>query len=265
MKIQVFLFCLLFASAGSGQTIIKKDTLGKSTVTLHTSVFGASDSSITFLNLHENEQASVMAAKEVLAKHALFSLTELKARHTRFLQFSYKGRDYAVDPNRIFTTQGAEATLHKNSHYLSEEHFKEALLQVRQFAQNLTESFVDNKRMVVALHNNTEGEPLSIISYKSGDQQKNTAAVHMNLRHDPDDFFLTTEKRFYRFLKAKGFNVVLQDNDNVEDDGSLSVYAGKKKIPYINIEAQINHQAEQEEMIEAVLLLVKTQVSESGD
>ena len=47
------------------------------------------------------------------------------------------------------------------------------------------------------------------------------------------------------------FNVMLQDNANVPDDGSMSVYFARQRIPYLNIEANTDHLQEQIEMVRA--------------
>ena len=39
--------------------------------------------------------------------------------------------------------------------------------------------------------------------------------------------------------------MILQDNENCIDDGSLSVYCGKRNIPYANVEAEDGHLTEQ--------------------
>ena len=53
-------------------------------------------------------------------------------------------------------------------------------------------------------------------------------------------------------MSSEGHNVVLQDNDKVTDDGSLSVLAGRAGIPYINVEAEDGHLQQQVEMIKTV-------------
>jgi len=60
----------------------------------------------------------------------------------------------------------------------------------------------------------------------------------MNPAADPDDFNFVTDDRFFRAFKVQGFNDILQDNRIRRDDGSLSVFSGRKGIPYINVEAQ---------------------------
>jgi hypothetical protein len=44
---------------------------------------------------------------------------------------------------------------------------------------------------------------------------------------------------------------LLQNNENVTDDGSLSVYAGMKNIDYINIEAEHGKKEQQKLMLAA--------------
>ena len=258
-----YIFCLsylLVCINAIGQPVVAntKDTIGSSTITYQTTCFGKNDRDVVFINVHENENTSVKAAKEVLGVAKKYCVTQLQFRNMRFITFVHKGKSFTIDPNRIYTAKGALTTLKKNSHAYAAEIFTAAQKLVVTLGENYTSQFVDDKKLVVALHNNTNGEPLSIISYKSGSEADNAAAVNMNLQQDPDDFFFTTDISVFNFLKQKGFNVALQDNEKVLDDGSLSVYAGKKKIPYINIEAQVGHIAEQKKMIEAVLEYLKT-------
>jgi D-alanyl-D-alanine dipeptidase len=51
-------------------------------------------------------------------------------------------------------------------------------------------------------------------------------------------------------------NVVLQDNRQVTDDGSLSVYCGKWGIPYVNVEAQHEHLEQQLQMLKVLLRII---------
>jgi len=234
---------------------VKKDSIGANTITYQTTCYdiGKSDNSVIFINVHENENTSVLAAKQVLDTAKKYCVVQLRHRGIRFVTFSFKGKTFTIDPNRIFTTKGALASLKKNSHSYKDDIYTAAAKEVNRLATNYTINYIDRKKLVVALHNNTNGEPLSIISYKSGSEEKNATDVYMNLHQDPDDFFFTTDKNIFDFLKQKGFNVALQNNALVVDDGSLSVYAGKKSIPYVNIEAQVGHLSEQRKMIEVVL------------
>jgi hypothetical protein len=73
---------------------------------------------------------------------------------------------------------------------------------------------------------------------------------------DADDFVLTTDEKIFNHLKSKNINAVLQSHKVTTDDGSLSIYCSKKKIPYINIEAQHGHTAEQLRMLNALTSII---------
>ena len=62
-----------------------------------------------------------------------------------------------------------------------------------------------------------------------------------------------TDRALYDALVGEGFNAVLQDNDAATDDGSLSVWAAREGVPYVNVEAQHGHRAEQAAMIDALV------------
>jgi hypothetical protein len=175
-------------------------------------------------------------------------LVELRHRGTRNIVFHVGSERFECDPNRIFTASGIRQTLENLSRWdASSQHaveiFSAKLLQVYS---------LDTVRAVVALHNNTE-DSYSAKSYVEGQELTNDAAeVHLEDGKDTDDFFFVTEKTFFHALQAKQFNVVLQDNLAVTDDGSLSVYCGQQDITYINIEAQHGHLKEQKAMIRAL-------------
>jgi len=104
------------------------------------------------------------------------------------------------------------------------------------------------------MHNN-HASGLSVLSYQQGVKMANVVRqVAINPEQNPHDFFLVTMKQAYDFLSQQGFNVVLQNNLAVSDDGSLSVLAGQKQIDYINIEAGIGHSKVQAAMLDAVWL-----------
>jgi hypothetical protein len=108
------------------------------------------------------------------------------------------------------------------------------------------------------MHNNTDVN-YSIKSYLPGeDESQNTADVYVSDKWDADDFVYTTDKKYFDYLKQADVNVILQDNSGFVNDGSLSVYCGKKGIPYLNIEAQKGHLDEQIKLVEIVYqMLIK--------
>jgi hypothetical protein len=201
---------------------------------------------IFMINVHSNETTSVDAAKSLLEKTG-GTLLQVENSDERFISFEKSGHVTRFDPNRIFTAAG----LKKNLILLNHHYDKTAAAQVTSFRDFLLSYIPSSASVIIALHNNDEGG-FSISSYTaSGEFRKDAAATYKNPRHDGDDFFLVTKKRAFDDLKRSGYNVVLQNNARVTDDGSLSVYMGKKNRNYINTEAQHGHVREQAEMIGA--------------
>ena len=199
-----------------------------------------------FFNMHDDENTSVDAAKKFAAK-VDGKVIEIKHDGSRLIKFALKNKQFTIDPNRIFTSVGIKKTLDNYG-----DTSPEAEKAVDDFAKGLiTKLFADSKE-IIALHNNTDNA-YSIKSYeKGGEYEKDAAQVFIKEGNDIDDFFFVTEQKHFDALKAKGFNVALQNNQTVTDDGSLSVYCGKAKITYINVEAQHGHLAEQIKMLEAL-------------
>lgn len=207
---------------------------------------------IMFIHVHENEKTAVEAANKMLDKYNRGCFVTWQAKNDRYVTFAIEADSFKFDPNRIYTEKGRTATLKANGIFT--EKGSEA---VKNVADVFLEKYIDTMRLVVALHNNTDGGGLTIKSYKKGGDYANDAKlVNVNPLKDEDDFFLTTDIKIYHFLKKKGFNVLLQDNEKVTDDGSLSVYAATKKIPYLNVEAQHGHLEQQLQMLDVVQELI---------
>jgi hypothetical protein len=241
---------LLFSavvSAQALQTTIDTATLGDTKIRLVTMVAGVQPG-VQYLHVHQNEATAVTAAKAMLTSAKKGSFVTWVGQGDRYVSFKLQGLTYKFDPNRIFTTAGAHATLNSQGPFSAE-----ALAAVRQVAVQFTQRYVDSMQLVVALHNNTDGGGLSIDSYlPGGTESANTQLVHRSSSHDPDDFFYTTNADIYAYFSKRNFNIVLQDNTKVVDDGSLSVYAGQKGIAYLNVEAQHGHLKQQTAMLKAV-------------
>ena len=60
----------------------------------------------SFINLHENENTSVVAAKTLIYQKGGGSITFLQHGGTRDISFVFNGQDYSIDPNRMFTYPG---------------------------------------------------------------------------------------------------------------------------------------------------------------
>lgn len=198
---------------------------------------------LLFLNVHENEQTSVIAAKNVLP-HTGGILMELLSKGERLVSFTYRGITFTFDPNRMFSAAGIRLSLEEYSVYDSE-----AAHEITTFAQGLVREVLRfESPWLVALHN-TSGE-YSVVSYSNGAIYTNERSdLFINPAHHQADFFFTNDRSAFEKIKRAGYNVVLQNNETVSDDGSLSVYCGKRSIRYINIETLHGHKREQEQMI----------------
>lgn len=205
----------------------------------------SSNHSIKMFNLHENEPTSYEAGKKTLKLYG-GRLVKIKSKGNRNIVFKISGKNYTIDPNRIFTEMGLERTLNNLGNSSPE-----AIKTVSDFVNDILDSlFNGSSQAIIALHNNSPGS-YSLSSYmKGGEEENNAVEVHKSKEYSMDDFFVVTRKDIFDSLRAYNFNVVLQNNENPYDDGSLSVYCGKNNINYINVEAQPSHLKEQTFMLE---------------
>ena len=200
----------------------------------------------TMLNVHDDENTSV-AAGQVIIEQTGGRLITLAHSGSRQVRFSLDGVRYAFDPNRILSDAGIRQTLTTESHWSEPAHGA-----VKRFAAQYLEHFgLDREPVIIALHNTVDGT-YSVRSYLPGAEHASAAsAVHLSERRSRFDFFYVTDPRFLDYLKALDFNVVLQNNATVPDDGSLSVHFARKGIPYVNIEAEMGHLNAQIDMVRA--------------
>ncbi len=249
----IFIFSLLYnvvfcqeltASTPDSEKLIGY-RIGETLVNIAIHINGETD--FVFFNMHDNENTSVDASKKYIEENG-GCLVEVKANGDRLITFTLNNINYTFDPNRIFTDVGIKKTLKKHGNYS-----EKAFTVVQKFAQFLINLvFMDDPKAIIAVHNNTNGR-YSVKSYSTnGVYQNDAESVNVVESHDSDDFFFVTERKYFESIQDLGFNVALQNNENVTDDGSLSVYCGQHEIPYINIEAQQGHFDQQLEMMEAI-------------
>jgi len=203
-----------------------------------------SGSGLVFINVHDDENTGVGACLQLLADRG-GRLVQLRHDGGRLISFMLQGKVFKFDPNRMFTLEGVRKTLQTYGP-LSPD----AVDSVRHFAaQFLSICSFDELSLLVTIHNNGD-HGYSAASYcEGGSNESDARAVHLAPNVDTDDFFFVTDERLFEIFRSKHFNVVLQDNDEVTDDGSLSVLAGKQGIPYINVEAQEGHFQQQLDML----------------
>ena len=243
-KVLLLLMLSLLIASGCATPNAKQTAFKLGDATVHAKVFQRGASSLTMINVHDDENTSVLAGK-VVVKESGGRLIELVHSGGRLVEFKLEGQTYRFDPNRIFSDEGIRATLSRRSTYSEAAH-----RVVKDFATKFIEQHaLDREPVIVALHN-TDGHGLTINSYRAeGDMSSASSTLHASARRSPGDFFYVTDRRFFDYLKARDFNVTLQDDTNVPDDGSASVYFARKGISYLNIEADVSHLDEQTEMV----------------
>ena len=189
-------------------------------------------SDLSFLNLHENENTSVVAARSFLYTNG-GSLTKfVKKTPSRYVTFVIGKTTYTVDPNRMFTDEGIKASLQTNGMYSDE-----AAAAVKNLADEVLSIYgFSEQPVVLALHNNGDGYGAD--SYLPGGPYANDAEeVFIVPGSNPSDFFYVVDPNLYEAIAQMEYNVVLQNNDTVTNDGSLSYYCGLMGMKYINFEA----------------------------
>jgi hypothetical protein len=208
---------------------------------------------IVCINLHDNEESSLQAARTVLESSG-GTLIKIENNNQRVIRFRLKGIFYSFDPNRMFSRIGIEQTLRDNR-----RSSKAAIDEIEKFAQRLLLLFPDSISCIIALHNNTEGA-YSIKSYlPGGNRQSDAKAVYADSLQDIDDIILTTDNRLYQKMSDNGYNSIWQDNINAKKDGSLSIFCGERNRRYINIETQHGKADQYMKMLEKLLEILAEQ------
>jgi hypothetical protein len=272
----------MFLAAATANAAVKKTahdlTLGEAKIRVN--VYENEGAAITFFAPHHNEQTGLVLAKEFVEKRGgrLVEVESLDAagKPSRYLKFTYNGKTYQVDPNRIYTDNGRSCALSA-----------EIAPIVKLFADELLRlvlaedgaSLRPGERYLVALHNNTDVDAKAETA-KAGDltasafvKAKNAHAefyeqalgVYLsNMEDDADNFVFLSGPQLVGYFAERGFNAVVQKSavllDSKKcsiDDGSLSVYSALNSVPYICLEADgISGMFRQRQMFEAVYKLI---------
>lgn len=234
--------------AASTRTEIKTDELEMGETTISISITSKSPSrSFVFVRLHDNEKTSEESVLNIMDQEG-GTLISIENDNSRNIVFELNGRRHRFDPNRIFSEAGRRQTLEEHNDYTVA-----AAKELELFAEFILEK--TGNQTILAVHNNTEND-FTINDYISGDRQGDAILHYRNPDMDEDDFVFTTDRKIYDELKKQNISVVLQNNQSAKEDGSLSVYCGKRQIRYANIEAQHGHGEEQERMVRAVLKIL---------
>lgn len=240
-QLLIIIALICFLPLLAQETVTTTYYLGQSQVNIQLVKYGKKESGIVFVNLHENESTGIAATQQYLQKRNGYFIS-INQNRERYISFEYDGKNYRFDPNRMFTKTGRIADLK----LLNKQYTDDAEEIVEEFSNKII-AHIKNAKIVIAVHNNIDGKPLSVNSYRNR---------YVNRKMDADDFILTTEESIFRKLKAKKINTVLETTSTSTDDGSLSWYCSQKNIPYINVEAQAGHRSEQLRMLNALTSII---------
>lgn len=149
-----------------------------------------------------------------------------------------------VDPNRIFSREGAERSVRTLNPSWSDEQRRRALDELDDDRPGFLRRLLPRADTVlIALHNNGAG-------YSIKDEVEISDAVAMQDPDHPDEFMLCTRRVDFELLAGGPFNVVLQNRAPKEDDGSLSRICAARGLRYVNIEAALGNTEGQRRMLQ---------------
>ena len=149
-----------------------------------------------------------------------------------------------LDPNRMFSRVGAEASLRKLNPDWPPDRVQRALDTLDRGREQLVRALLPPRGdLLIALHNNSEG-------YSVTDEEPISDAKSIREPANPHAFYLCTDPEDFRTLSASAYNVVLQQNGPKDDDGSLSRLAARRGVRYVNLEVGSGHMGRQQEMLD---------------
>jgi len=151
--------------------------------------------------------------------------------------------DGLIDPNRIFSAEGAKKNLNKYNPNWTKKKKRSVLAGIDKDREKfLSTIFPLNDNLLIALHNNFKG-------YNIYQEIPKSDSVSMKKNQNPRDFFLCTDRNDFNILSKSPYNVVLQESYPKNDDGSLSWAALKWGVRYVNIEVRLGWLSIQKKML----------------
>jgi len=190
-----------------------------------------------YLLIHGNEKTARTVLTEYMQNHT--GIAYLVTGHERNVEVA-SGK---LDPNRMFSREGAEKSLHRLNPDWSKERIEDALDLLDRGREELEwHPFPPPDGRLVALHNNSEG-------YSVQDEVPISDDVSLAQPDHPHEFFLCTNQDDFVKLATSPYNVVWQWLAPKEDDGSLSRLAARRGVRYINLEVALGAREKQVEMM----------------
>lgn len=234
----------------AGETARFAFQLGNRKVYINKTVYDSTQRHVV-IQLHGNETTALEAALQTMDIRG-GSLLRIDHKQ-RNISFQLHGKRYTFDPNRMFSRRGIQASLQKYGNYSTA-----AINAIDAFARFFLSKIPDSA-LIIAMHNNSDKQ-FSALSYRNDRDYKDVAAdLYINDVLDADDFYFLTDRKLFDELRHLGYNVVLQNNRKAPDDGSLSIWCGRRNRKYVNIEAQMGAVNTQQTMLEELLAMLEVQ------
>ena len=283
----MFLIALMLVVGANAATVKRTQKLWLGDSQISVNIYENAGAGVTFFAPHYNEQTGANLAKDYIARNGgrLIEIesTDERGRPQRYVKFSLGGKNYAIDPNRIYTENGRVCSVSGEINP-AVKLFADELLKIILDADG--KSLRPSERFIVAVHNNTDvsskaeaaqNADLTAVAFIKAQSTSNLAhgafeaqadgVFLSNTETDEDNFIFLSSPAYIGFFAEKGFNVVvqkpaakLQSKQCSVDDGSLSVYSGLATIPYICLEADAATGAfRQRQMLEAVYQLMQNE------
>ena len=209
--------------------------------------YSYSKPTISMLAIHDDEDTGIKAAFEFI-RFSGGSIIDSQYGGMRNFKFNNNNEEFQTDPNSIYTKTGIPIGIAKFGPVDDD-----VVNHLGRTAKAILQLYDPEKLgYIFTLHNNADGG-FGISSYLKGYELESAAdSVHINFQMDADDLIFVTEPELFNKLKKANVNVALQSL-KAPDDGSLSIYAMQKKIPYLNVEVQHGHIDENLRLIEIAI------------
>ncbi|HEY3444452.1 MAG TPA: hypothetical protein VGK29_27120 [Paludibaculum sp.] len=199
--------------------------------------WGAAGGRRSYLRIHGNEETAREALLAHLAKYPGPALIVNGRRRNVLVAGG------ALDPNRMFTREGAEKSYRRLNPKWGPAEIEKALNWLDEERPRLLARLLPRKGgLLVSVHNNSEG-------YSVEDELAISDRTHLPRRDEPHQFFLATAESDFKKLAQGRYNVVLQSGRKGEEDGSLSRTCSRLGVRYVNLEVGAGKLAVQIEML----------------
>ena len=271
----ILLFSIMIVPVIAQDIKVNSKTIKLGNDTVQLKIYKKRGNDMVFVHVHENETAAFEAGKDILNIYGGTLVTLVHSydgTKNRNVTFSSGNTIYQFDPNRIYSINSD--VLYKTIRVVKGNgKVDESIIKmVKNLADQIWKELQDYP-LITAIHNNKntpskvktkwlfwhslEDESYSINSYiksfdQSGESNRSCSDIYINPGINNSEFFIVTEKNDFQMLAQKRYNVVLQNTEPI-DDGSMSVFAQKKGIRYINAEAKMGRIKEQVQMLELLL------------